>query len=455
MGQEFDNDYPSRNRVLSLMRRSTIRLRQRLGKYRIEGKLGYGGFAAVYKATDTIEGIRVALKIPYDHLVTEDVLDDFRSEVRMAAKLKHPNILPLKNADFVEGRFVIAYPLGERTLADRLQSRLSLSVAIDFAEQMLAAVAYAHEQRIIHCDIKPENLILFADGRLMLTDFGIAKVALRTIRASGSGTVGYCAPEQAMGQPSFRSDVFSLGLIQYRMLSGRLPEWPFHWPPPGFDRMRRRVHPELIELMRRAIEVDPHERYPNAGAMLASLRRIKSKVLQYGGSAGTSVARNDSKRDWRTLRRRAFQRLFAVPLETRHTCSRCEGPVSEAMTFCPWCGQDRARHDGDTRLPLQCPRCCRGLKLDWSYCPWCYGGGFELTTSRQYPDVRYTARCTNSQCSRKQLMRFMRYCPWCHRKVRRKWKIAGSEDTCASCGWGVIEEFWSFCPWCGKKLGEK
>ena len=435
------------------MRRTPIRTRQRLGKYRIEGKLGYGGFAAVYKATDTIEGVRVALKIPHDDLVTENVLEDFRSEVRLAGKLKHPNILPLKNADFVEGRFVITYPLGERTLAQRLQSRMSLNLAVDYAEQMLAGVAYAHEQRVIHCDIKPENLILFADGKLMLTDFGIAKVAMRTIRASGSGTVGYCAPEQAMGQPSFRSDVFSLGLVQYRMLSGHLPEWPFRWPPPGFDRLRRRVHADLVELLRRAMEVDPYKRFPNAVAMLAALRRIKSRVLQTEGASTVSTSRTDSKRDWRTLQRRQFQRLFGVALETRHNCSRCAGPVSEAMTYCPWCGQDRARFSGESRFPLQCPRCHRGLKLDWAYCPWCYGGGFEVATSRKLSDVRYTARCANARCPRKQLMRFMRYCPWCRGKVTRKWKIEGSSDTCSSCGWGVVAEFWSYCPWCGKKHG--
>ncbi len=252
------------------MRRSTIRTRQKLGKYRIDGKLGYGGFAVVYQATDTIEGSRVALKIPYDHLITDSVLEDFRREVRLAAQLDHPNILPLKNADFIEGRFVITYPLGDRTLADRLQSRLSLNLALDFAEQMLAGAAYAHEHRIIHCDIKPENMILFSDNRLMLTDFGIAKVALRTIRASGSGTLGYCAPEQAMGQPSFRSDVFALGLIQYRMLTGHLPEWPFRWPPPGYGRLKTRVPADLVELLRRSIEINPRQRFADAGAMLGA-----------------------------------------------------------------------------------------------------------------------------------------------------------------------------------------
>ena len=282
------------------MRRSTIRTRQKLGKYRIDGKLGYGGFAVVYQATDTIEGSRVALKIPYDHLITDSVLEDFRREVRLAAQLDHPNILPLKNADFIEGRFVITYPLGDRTLADRLQSRLSLNLALDFAEQMLAGAAYAHEHRIIHCDIKPENMILFSDNRLMLTDFGIAKVALRTIRASGSGTLGYCAPEQAMGQPSFRSDVFALGLIQYRMLTGHLPEWPFRWPPPGYGRLKTRVQADLVELLRRSIDVNPRQRFADAGAMLGALRRIRSRALQDRSTGSSSPARNSTGRDWRT-----------------------------------------------------------------------------------------------------------------------------------------------------------
>lgn len=257
-----------------------LKSKQRLGKYRIERKLGVGGFSVVYRAMDTIEGVRVALKIPHHHLVTPEVLEEFRQEARMMARLEHPNILPLKNAEFIDEKFVIVYPLGEKTLTDRLQSRLSFATAIDYAEQMLSAVAYAHEHRIIHCDVKPDNVILFSGGRLRLADFGIAKVANRTIRASGSGTVGYVAPEQAMGRPSFRSDVFSLGLILYRMLTGRLPEWPYEWPPPGVDRLRRR-HPDLLSLVRKAIDVNPRRRYRDAGVMLDAFLRIKPRVLRH------------------------------------------------------------------------------------------------------------------------------------------------------------------------------
>ena len=183
-----------------LGRMSVIKSRQKLGKYRIERKLGEGGFAAVFQAYDTIEGLRVALKIPYAQVLDPAALEAFQREVRMAAQLDHPHILPLKNADFIEGRFVVTFPLGERTLLERLQSRLSLATALEFADQMMDAVAYAHEQRVIHCDIKPENLILFPHNRLMLSDFGLAKIALRTIRALGFGHRGLCGPRAGHGQ---------------------------------------------------------------------------------------------------------------------------------------------------------------------------------------------------------------------------------------------------------------
>lgn len=258
-----------------------LRARQRLDKYRIGRRIGEGGFANVYEAMDTIEGVRVALKVPHTHLITREVLRDFRHEVRLVARLDHPNILPLKNASFIDGHFVVAFPLGERTLADRLQSRIALGTALELAEQMLEALAYAHGHGIIHCDVKPENFILFAENRLRLTDFGVSKVAQRTIQASGSGTVGYIAPEQAMGKPSFRSDVFSAGLIAYRMFSGILPEWPFTWPLPGMAVLRRKAHPDLIAVLRKALEVDSRKRYKDAGVMARAFSRVKRSALGF------------------------------------------------------------------------------------------------------------------------------------------------------------------------------
>ncbi len=432
-----------------------FRAKQKLGKYRIERRLAEGGFANVFQAYDTIEGVRVALKVPHPNLLTRDVLEDFRNEVRLMARLDHPHILPLKDASVIGAHFVVAFPLGERTLADRIQSRISLAAAMDYADQMLSAVAYAHARRVMHCDIKPENFILFPGNRLRLSDFGIAKVARRTIQASGSGTVGYVAPEQAMGKPSFRSDVFSLGLILYRMLSGHLPEWPYEWPPPGADKLRRRAHPELVKLVRKAVELNPRKRFKDAEQMRAAFRKAKPRALKYQAPKRRRKPGGTAKRHWQLIRRQQFQREHGKALETRFACPRCGGPVAESMHACPWCGAARTVHRDETRFPAQCPRCNRGMKLDWAYCPWCYGPGFELTTDREYSDVRYQARCANSACPRKLLMPFMRYCPWCRRKVRRKWKVPGSNQGCPACGWGVYPSFWDYCPWCGKALGRK
>ncbi len=428
-----------------------FRARQKVGKYLIESKLGDGGFAMVYRALDTIEGVRVALKVPHPTLFGKESLDEFRKEIRIMASLEHPNILKLKNAEFINDQFVVAFPLGEKSLEDRLQHRISAPLALSFFEQILEALAYAHEKRIMHCDIKPGNLLLFPDNELKLTDFGIAKIASRTINASGSGTVGHVAPEQAMGKPSFRSDVFSIGLIGYRMFSGQWPEWPFDWPPPGFERIRGTLDPDFVALLRRSLELDPKKRFRNAQQMLAGFQRIKNRAIRKQ-RASISSRQTQTKRDWKTLRFSQFRKQFGKSLETNCQCSKCQGPVSEPMICCPWCGDSRAVFKDVTSFPRCCPRCNRGLKLDWEYCPWCFGPGFEVETSRQFPDSRYAAKCSSPKCDRQSLMPFMRYCPWCRTKVRRKWKLAGTKDSCKSCGCGVAKEYWSFCPWCGKGM---
>ena len=259
-----------------------VRVRQRLGKYRIRKRLAEGGFATVYHAYDTIEGLHVALKIPHRHLFAGSMNDVMRREVRLLAKLEHPNVLPLKNATRVDGHFLIATPLGERSLDDRLGYRLGPQTALEYAAQLLDALAYAHEQRVVHCDIKPDNVILFADGRLRLGDFGIAKVlhGAGSRSGSGTGTVGYIAPEQAMGRVSFRSDVFSTGLVLYRMFSGALPEWPFASPLPGRARLRRNLDPAFIAFLERSIAVDEKKRYRDGIAMRNAFQRVAARALR-------------------------------------------------------------------------------------------------------------------------------------------------------------------------------
>ncbi len=349
------------------------------------------------------------------------------------------------NASYIGDSFVIAMELGVESLADRIERRTSTARALDLAGQALASMAHAHEHKIIHCDIKPENFILFPDNQLKLADFGFAKLNLRTLKASGSGTIDYISPEQAMGRPKFQSDVFSLGLVIYRLLSGRLPEWPFEWPLKGHDKLAARVRPELAEVLKTAIQLDPRKRYRDAVQMQAAFGKAQSHVRKQKRSKPKSSTRRGTS--WRQMQWREFQRHFKQTLETRHSCRSCEGPVSESMQCCPWCGFDKPARGSESRMPASCPRCERGVKNDWDYCAWCYGPGFVEESSRTYPDKRYSAHCENERCHG-PLMPFMRYCPWCRKKVRRVWKLKGSRDSCKSCHWGIARDYWKYCAWC-------
>ncbi len=258
-----------------------LRKGSRLGKYRIDRRLGGGGFANVYSATDTLLGVKVALKLPSPEHISKELLEEFRREARLAFQLEHPNILSIRDATFIDGHFVIVSTLAQRTLDDRLQKRISFETAFDLLSQLLNGVAFAHEQGVIHCDIKPENILLFPGDHLRLTDFGIAKIAFRTISGSGTGTIGHMAPEQAMGRPSKRSDVFSIGLIAYRMLAGRWPEYPFEWPMPGSPQLRRRAHPDLVAVIRKAISPNPRKRFPDAESMQIAWNLARLKAIRY------------------------------------------------------------------------------------------------------------------------------------------------------------------------------
>jgi serine/threonine protein kinase len=252
-----------------------LRIGSRLDKYRILRRLGEGGFATVFAAHDMVEDQKVALKIP-DHRYVSNLqtLDDMQREVRIMARMDHPSVLPLKDARFIEGHFVMVFPLGEETLADRLGRRMSRATAVDYIVQMISAVAYAHQQSVLHRDIKPENFILFRDQVIQLTDFGLARIERGSHDASGSGTIGYIAPEQAMGRPSYRSDVFSLGLVIYRTLAGEVPEYPFETLP-GFNKLRRGLSKEFVALIRKAIDPSPNKRFRDAVAMNNAVSKIR------------------------------------------------------------------------------------------------------------------------------------------------------------------------------------
>ncbi|MCA9322759.1 MAG: protein kinase [Planctomycetes bacterium] len=414
-----------------------------LGKYRLMRSLGRGGFATVYRATDLVEGVTVALKVPHAHLLDADVEASLGQELKIIAGLEHPNVLTPKNAMVIDGRLVIAYPLGQETLADRMTRRMSRGRVIDFARQMLAGLAYAHDHRIIHCDIKPENFVLFGEDNIRLTDFGISKTARRTVHASGSGTVGYMAPEQAMGRPSFHSDVFSMGLVIYRMFSGELPTWPFDHPLPRESRIRQLHGSPMAAFFHHAISVEPRQRIANGRAMESAFEAA------YDGNKSQSSTPTGA--DWRDLRSRQFFQAFGSQFSDRSDCRSCGQTVGATMQKCPWCGDD-VKPAQVKSYSKSCERCGRGLKSDWRFCPWCWGPSVAEASTRRWTDARYVARCGHEKCREKVLMPFMKYCPRCHAKVDKIWKLAGSRATCDGCGHGVAKAFWRYCAWCGRSV---
>ena len=269
-----------------------LKARRVLGKYRLVRHINTGGFCEVWQAYDRVENVSVALKVPIAGHLDDEEMKRFQRETRLTASLDHPNISLLKNAEFIDDLLVATYPLGRESLADRLQRRLGTEQALNIAEQLLEALAYAHGRGIIHCDVKPENVLLFDSGRARLTDFGISKIAACSQAGSGLGTVGYYAPEQAFGRPTRASDVFSAGLVIWRMLSGTLPVWPFGWPAPGLARVQGKVDPAMVRVLRKAMSVKSGQRHADAGEMLAAFRKARRRGRPATTKPGSRSRRN-------------------------------------------------------------------------------------------------------------------------------------------------------------------
>jgi eukaryotic-like serine/threonine-protein kinase len=261
------------------------------GRYRILRKLGTGGMANVYLAEDEVLGRRVAIKILNDrHAGDDQFVERFRREAKNAASLSHPNIVSIYDRGEAEGTYYIAMEyLDGRTLKELIVARgpAPIHLAVDYARQILAAIRFAHRHGIVHRDIKPHNVLVDGEGRLKVTDFGIARAGVSQMTEAGSiiGTAQYLSPEQAKGAPVDQtSDLYSVGVVLYELLTGVVPfsgDTPVeiamkhlsNVPEPPSGR-RADVPRDLDMVVMRALAKDPSERYQSAEEMDADLRRI-------------------------------------------------------------------------------------------------------------------------------------------------------------------------------------
>lgn len=426
----------------------------RLGKYRLTKKLAATELSQIWKAYDEIHAEWLAIKVPNtfsreDKEVCENAL---LQEIRLKAKLSHPNIVPLKNADRWNGHLFVVTPLAQETLEERLRRRLSASHGLDYSAQLLKGLAYAHSQRCMHRDLKPANLFLYLGGRLRIADFGLARRTQHSmVSATGSGTMLYGAPEQMHGYPCFASDVFSAGLIVYQILTGKLIGWPFDW---SFERERaltNRVPPDFAKVIRKSLKVDYKQRFRDAIEMENAFSKAFHQYKKARAWRRKPTPKNAKDPSWKSYRNRAFYQRFRRTLKLDFECPDCAGPISEWMSCCPWCGFDEISFAKETELAHFCGSCKRGISSDWDYCPWCWGGRFKGESKQppNQPDYRY--KCTSCKGG---LLEGMRYCPWCHMRCTHWVRIPELPDRCGHCKGSVSNEYWDYCCWCHSQLSD-
>jgi serine/threonine-protein kinase len=317
---------------------------QTVGKYRIISTLGSGGFGAVYLAEDTWIDKKVAIKVP--HRQTLDFGELLR-EPRLLASLNHPNIVTVLTAEKQDGVFfiVMEYVPGEtlEAIIER-DGALDLTRSLDYTCQICNAVDHAQKQGIIHRDLRPGNVLVTENGMLKVADFGTSRFL--EIAAHGTTVIGsppYMAPEQFQGKAVFASDIYSLGVTMYQMLTGELP---YQAPSPAdMERLMRgeltsppklrnpKLPKAISDIVMKAMAPDLTQRYQRAGELLDAVLAARAATIP--------------KRPWRPAGLPApgtgdemqdiQQRLRAREAPQARFCWNCGKALPARADACPFC----------------------------------------------------------------------------------------------------------------------
>jgi len=304
------------------------------GRYRLDSRIGAGGMSTVYLAFDTVLERPVAIKLMHRHIASDaDQLERFRREAKAVAQLNHPHIVTVIDAGEEHGEaeeegatpyIVFEHVDGETLKALVREGPLEITQALAYAIEIARGLGAAHERHIVHRDVKPHNVLLTAEGRAKITDFGIARQLSQqglTMDGRVLGTTDYVSPEQALGQPvTGQSDIYSLGIVLYELLTGAVPftgDTPVavamrhvREDVPDVQRLRPEVSAATAAVVDRATAHDLARRYRDIPALLLDLEEaLAIEAARTGQATGevTSVLRS--------LPLRARQRL---PWRMRH-----------------------------------------------------------------------------------------------------------------------------------------
>ena len=264
------------------------------GRYSIESLVGVGGMANVYRGTDLKTGNQIAVKVLKDEFLdNEELVRRFKNESKAISILSHPNIVKVYDVSVTDKlQYIVMEYVDGITLKEYLKQRggaLTWKETVHFATQILSALQHAHSKGIIHRDVKPQNIMLLADGSIKMMDFGIARFSRaqsQTVSDKAIGSVHYISPEQAKGERTdARTDIYSVGVMLYEMLSGRLPFdgdgavsiaiMQISEKPKPLAEIAPQTPAGLRQITEKAMEKDPDKRYQSAQEMLAAIEEFK------------------------------------------------------------------------------------------------------------------------------------------------------------------------------------
>jgi len=322
---------------------------QTLGKYRIIEPLGSGGFGTVYLAQDTWIDKKVAIKVPHRQGLD---FGELLREPRLLASVSHPNIVSITTAEKQDGVFfiVMEYVPGE-TLENiiALRGALDLTRGLDFTCQICNAVDHAHRQGVIHRDLRPANVLVGEHDMLKVADFGTSRFL--EIAAHGTTVIGsppYMAPEQFHGKAVFASDLYSLGVTMYQMLTGQLP---YDTPAPAdldklmsgelvtAPKLRNPAIPKAIsDIVMKAMAPDTKARYQRASDLLSDVLAARSAVRPTPAAA---AARPAPVRGGRDDAQSIQSRLRARESPAARFCWHCRKPLHARTDRCPFCNEQQ------------------------------------------------------------------------------------------------------------------
>jgi len=313
-----------------------IEIKGTLGKYKIKKKLGSGGFGTVYLAEDTFLKTDRALKIPHGAGSQKDKL--LKESMVQTKLLDHPNIVKLLTVDIIDGNIIMVMEYINGTNLEKIiddKVKLSVKVSLAYFRQILSALGYAHENKILHRDIRPSNIMIDKKNEVKITDFGTSTFLEESHHATTKiGSPPYMAPEHFEGKTVFASDIYSSGCLFYEMITG-FPPIVLANPMEIYKRAKAgdfpslikkipTISPDLSEIIMRTLAPSVSDRYKNTGAILADLDSLEQK------KNGDPSEISDIKK-----------RIAARNERTDHICWNCRKTIPQKVDKCIYCGADQ------------------------------------------------------------------------------------------------------------------